>query len=407
MWILRGWANDLRRRKRSAFVFSASASSGAGSQAAGEGTAGRVGALWRQAGREKIRLRVRKAPNLLGQALAAWVLVLGQVHPCLWAEDTVDWAPDGSSGGRARLSGRVLDYTGEVLLLELPDGRQQKIPGEKVLQVHTTYGPVHQEAQHRFEQGRWPEALSLYRKALQEEQRRWVRREILARMTACYEETGQLASACETFLLLMQSDPKTPYWVVVPLAWLPREPEGLLERQARQWLGQDGEQAAWTVLLGASHLLSTSERPAALAQLRRLATHKDCRIALLAVAQTWRTAMQVEPAQLDLWQQTIQKMPESVRAGPYYLLGRAWAQQRQWEEAALAWLRIPILYGSPRALCARALLEAGSALEQLGRPEQSARLYQELLHTHPDSVYASEAAQRIQQLQQAMPSAKP
>ncbi|HOM17638.1 MAG TPA: tetratricopeptide repeat protein [Thermoguttaceae bacterium] len=322
-------------------------------------------------------------------------------------QDIVEWDPGGSGVGRARLSGRVIDYTGGFLLLQLPDGREQKIPGQKVLRIETQYGPAHQEAEQRFRQGRLAEALGLYRKAVQEEQRRWVRREILARMVVCYEDTGQAGAAGETFLLLVQSDPNTPYWEVIPLAWAPTAPDGLLERQARQWLAQDVQQAPVAVLLGASHLLSGAERGVALDRLNQLTHHPDQRISLLALAQTWRTLVQVEPAQLEVWERTIQKMPERFRPGPYYVLGRAYAQQGRWEEAALAWLRIPILYGRPRSLAARALVETGAALQRLGQAEQSARLYQELLRSYPDSPSAAEAAQRLEELQKETPSPKP
>ncbi len=315
-------------------------------------------------------------------------------------QDMVEWDPTGSGTARARLTGQIVDYTGQWLVVRLSDGREQKIPGQKVLRVQTSYGPVHQQAEQRFRQGRLAEALNLYRKAIQEEPRRWVRREILARMVVCYEDTGQTAAAGETFLLLLQSDPHTPYWEVIPLAWAPAAPDAGLERQARQWLAQDPEQSPAAVLLGASHLLSGPERAAAWERLNTLVHHQDQRISLLALAQTWRTIMQPEPAQLEAWERTIQKLPSGLRAGPYYVLGRAYAQQGRWEEAALAWLRIPMLYGRPRPLAARAMVEAGAALQRLGQTEHAARLYQELLHTYPDTPSAAEATQRLQELQQ-------
>lgn len=313
-------------------------------------------------------------------------------------QDVVEWDPTGGGTARVRLAGQILDYTGQLLLLRLPDGREQKIPGPRVLRVQTRRGPVHQEAEQRFLEGRWAEALTLYRKAIQEEPRRWVRREILARMVVCYEDTGQLAAAGETFLLLLQSDPNTPYWEVIPLAWAPMVGDGLLERQARQWLAQDPEQSPAAVLLGASHLLAGSDRAAALNRLNRLLHHGEQRIALLALAQTWRTIVHPEPAQVAAWEQAIQKLPPGLRAGPYYVLGRAYAQQGRWQEAALAWLRIPILYGRPRHLAARALGEAAGALERMGQTDQAVRLYQELLQKWPDTLFAHEAQQRLEEL---------
>lgn len=332
-------------------------------------------------------------------ALGAYLVGGGLADGHLVAQDIVEWDPSGSGAGRVRLSGQVLDYTGQWLLVRLPDGREQKIPGQRVLRVQTQYSPVHQEAERRFHQGQFAEALALYRKALQEAERRWVRRQILARMVVCYEDTGQAALAGETFLLLVQSDPHTPYWEVIPLAWVPAVPDAALQRQARQWLAQDPQKTPAAVLLGASYLLSSSERTEALARLQRLVHHPEERIALLALAQTWRCAMHPEPAQLETWEQTIQKLPPTLRAGPYYVLARAWAQSGQWEEAALAWLRVPILYGRPPALAARALVEAGAALHRLGHPDQAARLYQEVLQRYAQTLSAVEARQRLEEMQ--------
>ncbi|MCS7306088.1 MAG: tetratricopeptide repeat protein [Thermoguttaceae bacterium] len=333
--------------------------------------------------------------------LAAALSYAQQMSP----QDVVEWNPGGAGSARARLSGQVLEYTGQLLFLRLPDGREQKIPAQKVLRVHTQYSPLHQEAEERFQLGRFTEALHLYRKAIEEEPRRWVRRQMLARMVVCYEETGQATAAGETFLLLVQSDPDTLYWEVIPLAWLPGVPDVGLERQAKQWLAQDPEQAPAAVLLGASHLLSGPDRATALQRLNTLVRHPDPRIALLALAQTWRSQVQVEPAQLEVWERTIQKLPAGLRAGPYYVLGRALAHQDRWEEAALAWMRIPILYGRPRSLAARALVEAGAALQRLGQTEQAARLYKEVLAKYPDTASGSEASQRLHELQKQPASA--
>src|SRR3990170_314103 len=131
-----------------------------------------------------------------------------------------------------------------------------------------------------------------------------------------------------------------------------------------------GEMPA-AVLLGASHLMSTGARPKALDALSRLTTDTDPPVRFLALAQTWRAAVVTAgPEQVDSWGETIERMPEPLRAGPYYVLGLARAQKQQWGEAALAWLRTAILFPEHRALAARSLLDAGQSLERLGRSQQ-------------------------------------
>jgi TolA-binding protein len=91
-------------------------------------------------------------------------------------------------------------------------------------------------------------------------------------------------------------------------------------------------------------------------------------------------------------------MPEPLRAGPYYVLGAAEAQHQRWERAALAWMRIPILYPEHRNLAAQALFDAGRSLERLGRSEQSVQLYRELVNTYPNTAPGSQAQARMEQM---------
>ena len=173
-----------------------------------------------------------------------------------------------------------------------------------------------------------------------------------------------------------------------------------LERAAGEWLRREQMPAA--ALLGASHLMSTASRPAALETLNQLAAHSDQRVALLAYAQTWRAAVvTARDEQLTRWCDTIERMPEPLRPGPYYVLGLARAHRQQWDEAALAWLRIPILYPTELLLASRALLDAGRSLEKLNRPGQAARLYRELADAYQRTPAEAEARRRLQELHEA------
>ena len=314
------------------------------------------------------------------------------------ALDTVEVAAASAPRGRTRLSGRVVDYTGRQLVLELPGGRRQEIPGDRVLGVKTRYDPQQVEADRLLEKGQYAEALALYQRAIAGEKRPWVKRLILARMVWCFQGLGQAQPAGEAFLALVQSDPSTPHFDCIPLAWIPAQPPALLQETARGWLARDERKAPAAVLLGASHLLPTAERPAALARLQRLATNPDKRIALLALAQTWRAAANPSDDQLEGWQRGVEQMPEPLRAGPYYALGRGYLQRQRWEDAALALMRIPIVYAQHRHLAARSLLEAARSLERLDRPKQAARLYRELLKSYPEAPSAAEARSRIEEM---------
>jgi len=289
--------------------------------------------------------------------------------------------------------GRVVDYTGEGLVFEHPGGRRENVPAERVLAVETTRVGTHNDADAAFDQRRFDAALALYERAVNEERRIWVRRDILAQMVRCYRATGRIDLAANSFLALLQSDPATRHFDAIPLGWVAEQPSPALEQTARSLLAREEPAAG---LIGASYLLSTSGRNEALARLRQLAANTDRRIALLATAQSWRAGVATaDVGQVESWQQTIGEMPEPLTAGPYFVLGQARLRLGQSEQAALALMRAPVLYPGDRRLAAAALLSAGRALEQLGRRQKAARLYREVIQSYPEQDQAVAGARHL------------
>lgn len=346
-----------------------------------------------------------RAPQQVRCGLGGWLALL--LAAGLWpgapagGQDTVTIITE--AGVETRLSGRVVEYLGGELRLMLPGGRQRSIPAAQVLAVETQYTASYAAAEEAFAEHRFEQALTLYRQALEEEPRRWVRRQTLARMVWCYQTLDRWGEAGEAFLLLVQSDPQTPQFDCIPLAWVASLPSPALEQAARNWLARP-EPAA--VLLGASHLLTTAARAQALAQLARLATGQDRRIALLAAAQQWRAQVPTATAdQLAAWQRVVEQIPENLQAGPALVLGSAWLNQRNYEQAALWLLRAPILDPRHRTLAARGLVDAGRALEQLGKRHEAGRLYAEVVRDYPEQSRAvAEARARAEALQGQPPA---
>jgi tetratricopeptide (TPR) repeat protein len=300
------------------------------------------------------------------------------------AQDEVTIRTTASGGSTQRRTGEVIEYTGQGVQLRESGGRVRSFSPAQVVRVVPAKSPEHLRADESFDRGRFEEAAGQYRIALRSERRTWVARMILARQAWCYRALGRAQEACETFLLLVRSDPTTPFFDCIPLAWIPSQPSPTLEREAVGWLTRNDLPAAG--LLGASYLLSGSQRPRALARLNQLTASQDGRIAWLAQTQLWRSAYTAADVnQLDTWSRAVEEMPEPLRAGPYYVLGTAYGLRRKHEQAALALLRIPILYPRHRRLAARCLYEAGRALEELGRRQEAARLYAELVAEYPQS----------------------
>jgi tetratricopeptide (TPR) repeat protein len=283
---------------------------------------------------------------------------------------------------------------GKELVIELSGGVQRKYPGEQVVEINTNWTKEQTTADAIFARRQYNEALTQYLAAGRAEDRRWVRRKILSQMIRCYRELNQPVPAGDLFLALVKEDPATPYFDTIPLAWLPGEPLPPLEQKARQWLTRDDQPVA--VLLGASHLLSTVDRSAALDQLNRLAVGTDPRTALLAQAQIWRASyVTANPQQISTWLDRMDRFPETLRAGPYLTLGRALVHHQRFEDAATALLRVPILYPHERTLAAESLWSAGNSLEKLGQKAEAQRLYQELTVNYPETRRAMEMKGRM------------
>ncbi len=310
------------------------------------------------------------------------------------AEDVVHVSIGEGTRSRVRLTGEVLDYSGQTLLMKLPGGVERAFPAERVHAIETTRLSEHL-AGDKLARERQPEAaIARYRQALEKEERRWVRREILSHLVRCSQDAGDTLSAVQFFTLLVQSDPRTPYFDCIPLVWLPRETPAAVVQAAQQWMSRETDPAG--SLIGASQLLTTSHRAAALERLRSLSFGQEVRVAALARGQMWRvTFATASDIQVDNWAADVEKIPENLRAGPYYVLGAAWAAKHQPARAALAYLRVPLLYPGDRALAGRALLEGGRELEKIGQKAEAATLYREVLDTHAQGPLAEEAQQRL------------
>ncbi|HEX4143816.1 MAG TPA: tetratricopeptide repeat protein [Pirellulales bacterium] len=312
------------------------------------------------------------------------------------AADQVVVATADGRGSPTKWTGEILDYTGIELRLKLANGHEKTFPTARVLAESTPLGREQQAGDTAFAEGNFRLALGHYRAALegQHETREWVRRKILSQIVWCYQSLGQWEPACDYFLILLARDRTTQYFDCLPLAWLSEEPSPTLERKAKEWLAQSETPVA--TLLGASHLLPTAQRTAALAALTRLSTDRDQRIALLAQAQAWRTvAFQATDKQVATWRQLAAKMPEGLRAGPDFVIGSALVG-RQPEEAALWYLRVAILCPRQRQLAASGLAAAAAVLDKLDRHEQAQTLWAEITRSYPDQgPVAKEAKERL------------
>lgn len=337
--------------------------------------------------------------------LATWFGVIG--CRSLRADDLVILESDNGQESTQR-AGEILDFTGRHLLLRTSTGREARIDAARVREARTRLDDLHQQADAKFAARDFGAARDLYERTRAEkrERRAWVLRRILEREVWCSRNLGQYDRAAESFFSLVQSDPLSPGFRSIPLVWSTRSWSPAIERAARAWLTDVDRPVAQ--LVGASWLLSTSDRGQALDTLAQLVRDKDQRIASLADAQQWRAEfVSADAQQIAGWADSVARMPIALRGGPYFVLGQALARHRQLDAAALALLRVPSQYGDDRPLAAIALALAGRALEADGHVDEATALYRQLLSEYPDSDRAADVRERVNELRKKTGGKKP
>ena len=311
--------------------------------------------------------------------------------------DTLTIATGADFSGRQRMTGRVVDYLGDTLTWENAAGSQTPIAADRVVRIDSRWSDDQRAADQLFDSGQYGAALSMYAKAIAAEPRLWVRRMILAKAVWCCRNTGDPLRGVRSFLALLGSDPHTPYMDCIPLAWTSSPADPAVMATAREALALS--QPAAAQLLGASWLLNGPDSLKATETLQRLATHDDRRIALLAETQLWRrTAGGALANQADRFGSLIGNMPLALQAGPALLWGDALSAANRPSEAALAYLRVPVLHPLAGDLAPEAWYRAAKSLEAEGRKEEAARALESLLEENPQSILAPAAKQRLELL---------
>jgi len=294
---------------------------------------------------------------------------------------------------RLTLSGLVVDYTGIEVSIRTDAGEPARTyPAAEVVEIQTAHVAAHTQGLKLLDEGKVDEAIREFEIAVQKESRTWVRRDILATLVRCGLRRGDYVLAGSRFLALIKSDPTTRDFRMIPLAWAPDTISRDARAEGRLWMAGQSEAGR---LIGASLLYDDAESGAeARAVLKKLATSTDARIRPLAQMQAWRAEVfGGNPGRLQTanWERRINELPEDLRAGPLYLLGRAYAMRHDYELAAATLLWLPLMDDHDFRLAARACLEAGAALEKIGQHDEARTLFQEVVDRFGETTFADEA----------------
>lgn len=311
------------------------------------------------------------------------------------AEDTIWLSAAGNVQSTIEYSGEIVDFNGTRIVLKFSNGRETDYPAERVQRYRTHLTSEHSQANQLFAQKQYAAAIDQYSKAERgSEQRPWVRREILAQRARCWNFRGHASQAADDFLAIYASDPQHRHWDCIPLLWRNQEVNVLEQRKFAAWIDDARNEAKQ--LIAASHLLGINKHSEqAKRVLQALARADEAKIAWYAQAQLWRLELTTAPvSRVREWEVQTEKQPTCCQAGAWVLIGRAWSLQRNQSSAALAWLRVPLVFAENRALAADALLSAAQATEGLGQIEDARTLYEEVTRDYGDFQVQATAAQR-------------
>lgn len=316
-------------------------------------------------------------------------------------DDRVTVQPEGTSSP-VIVVGDVDEFNNRRIVIRLESGQPvRSFPAESVLQVETTYLPAQTRGLAAFRTGDYAVAENEFISAANDEPRHWVRQEILSWLVRCAMRRNDRLAAGKYFIRMVQADPETRYWEVVPLIWSAENVGQELRTEAQSWLAASLEGVK---LLGAGMLLLDPQfTGAAQDALERLSRSTDPWVQSLARAQEWRMRLlegSISENELAGWRQRTGRMPAAIRGGPMYLVGRATTQQGDLLQAAADWLWLPLVYDSDEPLSARACFEAAEALADLGRIEEAVPLYDEVMQRYGWSPFAADARRRLTELAQ-------
>lgn len=321
-------------------------------------------------------------------------LVMGL--PGLACADRVTIRPE-ESGGLMTLTGTIADFTDEALTLH-PAGRTgaETIPARSVLAIETYRTPGHQTGIESYQRGDIPAAVQAFEQALQSENRSWVRQEILAWLVRCHRRRGDRDAAVSRFVEIVTTEPRTRHWGVAPLGWTAEPLSPRLQVAAKQWLVAKPEAVR---LVGASLLMSeTTHRIGAISEFNRLVKSADPYVSSQAQALLWSAnlpATITSAEQMNRWLREIERMPESIRGGPWYVLAQARLQRNEPDEAVTALLRVFLQYPENEELAARSGLEAALALQRLNRFGEAEPILREVVDRFPWTTSGREALDRL------------
>ncbi|RMG36253.1 MAG: hypothetical protein D6725_11010 [Planctomycetota bacterium] len=301
------------------------------------------------------------------------------------------------SGSRVAVRGEVLDRTADFVEFRLAVNKEVKrYPVDQVVAILTTRVQPHSRGVSLMKQGLYRAAVEPLQAALKTENRRWMRREVLADLIRCHLEIGDDVAAAELFDALVRADSDILHWKLAPLRWSPTPLTAAEATFASEALEADSEVLR---LIAASWLWQDpARRMAAERVLEALLRSGDDRVQMLARVQLWRRDLrqgEITDLRIRHWERTAQRIPIPLRRGPWLLVARARRLRRENDLAAATLLWIPSAFPEPRRWAADAIFQAAEALREAGDAASAGRLYREVAAEYGETPAGELAARKF------------
>lgn len=302
-----------------------------------------------------------------------------------WCEDSVTYR---ASTGEKTVVGTITQWTGDEITVRNTLGREATLTTSSIVAVNQPETKLQRQAAAKFAAAEYAAAAELYLQAAKADSRQWKQREMVSHVVQCRFEQSQWVASARLFLNIIDFDKTTPYYHTAPLFWKSHPLDSSAKTQAIEWLKDDRPAAQ---VIAASWLLnSPDQRDAAKAKLTDLSTGSDPRVASLAQSQLWRLQVTTATkAEATRWRTTLEKTPIELQPGRWFMVAQALAQNNEHEQAAVAAMRVPILFPTSHSLAAESLLLAGRELKKAGIADEAASIFREIVNTYSTSTAAA------------------
>ena len=324
-----------------------------------------------------------------------WASGIFLICTAAMGQDTIVYQTAPAKPSQTR-QGTILDYNAKVLTIKIGDN-QRRIPSSQIQSISTAYTTSHVRGNEQWNKKNYIEAIKFFRDALDQEPRDWVQREIKSQLVQAMRENGNWLESAKIFTELLAFEPQCRFFDVIPVAWTPMNPNAGRTTTAEKWM--EGSDEIRT-LIGSSYLMSTVKREQALKKLQKLKQSKDGRVARIATMQIWRSRMLVaSESEVKAWKQKLEKFPESIRSGGYFVIAGAYANNPKLasvsrDRAAIELMRVPILFPTKHRLSASALHSAAKLI-QTSNPSGSRKILKELASKFPKTEFGKSAAAQL------------